>query len=117
MIQEHFLCLYANKVNGTFIIIDPKGLSVVLAAKCFSNWKNFAKNNISLNQIEWNDRSMLIKCTQPKQIDDYNCGLFVAYFLKFLLTDNFLFCFDTSILSLKHMRLEMAQSIIESVID
>lgn len=86
-----------------------------MASETFNNWKDFAQSNPSLKSIIWFDRSLLFKNNQPKQIDNYNCGVLVAYFLKNFINENFLFTFETNVKALEKLRFEMAQSIIESV--
>lgn len=94
---------------------DPIGISVILANQCFNNWTNFAENNVSLKLVRWSDRSLLFKEALPKQVDNFNCGVMVAYYLKNFINENFLFYFDTSVRAMEELILSMANSIIESV--
>lgn len=65
--------------------------------------------------MNWSDRSLLFKNTQPKQVDNFNCGVMVAYYLKNFINEDFLFSFNTSVKAMEELRLGMAHSIIESV--
>ena len=80
------------------------------------NWISFCSDKASLKDIDWIDRSMLIKVYHPKQIDEFNCGVFVAYFLKNFLLNHFTFYFENCFENLFKMRQEMLFSIMNSLV-
>ena len=59
----------------------------------FFQLRNYCKHiKCGFDHDKWKDRSTLF--WHPKQIDKYNCGVFVAYFLKSFALNNFFFEFE-----------------------
>ncbi|CAF0766876.1 unnamed protein product, partial [Brachionus calyciflorus] len=104
--NNHWNCFFVDLENGQFIYLDPKTDEPTNELKAFDNWNRYT-NALNIKK-EWKLRS-LKNVTRQKDLDNYNCGVYVCQYLKLLLSNNFNLCFlqKNSLAQLDIVRCEM----------
>lgn len=72
----------------------------------FENWKKFA-DYLNVNK-QWNFKR-ISNIIRQKELDGYNCGVYICQYLKNLINDNFNLCFvsKNSLAQLDNVRNDM----------
>lgn len=100
--MNHWTCFLVDSDNSVIFYLDPYGEKDINKNKLVNNWSKYSKTFSFFSQRKW--RTELIK--HPIQKDSINCGVYVSFFLKFLLNGREVE-FEDSIDDLKKLRIEM----------
>ncbi|CAF0996719.1 unnamed protein product, partial [Brachionus calyciflorus] len=93
-----------------FTFIDPLGENEADQQSFFKTWCNYAKTRSDLVNIHW--RMMNLQHTRQK--DNFNCGVYVCVFGKMLLSGSTNLYINSLPESLKKIRSQISQTILDN---
>ena len=82
---NHWSCFFVNLTSADFVYLDPRGADPEIENLTFSNWCNFCKTKNCLDK-KWN--ILHLEHVLQSSTDIINCGIYVCYFLKILISLN-----------------------------
>ena len=81
---NHWCCIYANLTEESFVYIDPYGNIKEASNRDFEFWKSFAVSKGIIKS--WKQETINFTVQKTKEIN--NCGVYVALYLKQLISSS-----------------------------
>jgi hypothetical protein len=104
--NNHWNCFFVDLETADFVFLDPKLDKADNELPAFDNWKRFY-GSIDQNK-EWSILR-IENITRQKDLDSYNCGVYILQYLKRLINSNFNLCFvsKNTLAQLDNVRVDM----------